>query len=103
MNVYKIPLDNVNQIFEIDLAGTTYKMRVYYNPVMMCWCFDLLDINDNAITQGQSLVTGANILDQYEYLGLGGVFVVYTEGDENAIPTHDNLGDISNLYFLTNN
>lgn len=103
MNVYKIPLDGINQQFDIDLAGTTYKMRLYYNTAMDCWVFDLMDGDGNPITQHQPLVSGSNILDQYDYLDLGGIFVVYTEGDQYAIPTKDNLGDVSNLYFITNN
>lgn len=103
MNIYKIPLDGVNQIFDIDLAGTAYKMRLYFNSAMDCWIFDLMDNDGNNITQHQPLISGVNILDQYAYLNIKGIFVVYTEGDANAIPNEDDLGDISNLYFITNN
>ena len=65
--------------------------------------YALMDNDGNNITQHQPLISGVNILDQYAYLNIKGIFVVYTEGDANAIPNEDDLGDISNLYFITNN
>jgi hypothetical protein len=47
------------------------------------------------------LITGADCLSGLEYLGITGQLVVFTDGDELAVPTLENLGVESNLYFLT--
>jgi hypothetical protein len=46
-------------------------------------------------------ITGADLLDGLEYLGIPGQLIVYTDGDDTAVPTLNNLGTESNLYFLT--
>lgn len=47
------------------------------------------------------LICGVDLLAGLEYLGFGGQLVVYTDGDQNAVPTLDNLGTESNVYFIT--
>jgi hypothetical protein len=38
-------------------------------------------------------------LQQYQYLGFGVALLVATDGDLDAVPTYDNLGQQSHLYF----
>ncbi len=47
------------------------------------------------------LVTGTDLLGQYEYVGLNGQLFVYTDGNADNVPTLDNLGIESNLFYLT--
>jgi hypothetical protein len=77
------------------------KIKLAWNPPLNCWVADLLDATDSAILQGVPLVTGANLLEQFSYLGLGGQLLVQTEGDVDAVPTFENLGSEGRLYFAT--
>lgn len=103
MNEYLIPLTNVPQSFEISLNGTTYNLTTRYNDQDDAgWVIDLADADNVPLFAGLPLVTGVNLLDGLEYLGIGGELWVYTNGDANAVPTVDNLGTDCNLYFLSN-
>lgn len=101
MAIYKIPLTPVQQEFDIDLGATTYHIRLYYNKFMEAWCLDLMDADKVPLSLGQPLVTGANILEQLRYKGIGGVLVLHTDGDHDHMPTLTELGDGTNLYFIT--
>ncbi|MBM4311869.1 MAG: hypothetical protein FJ119_13110 [Deltaproteobacteria bacterium] len=46
------------------------------------------------------IVTGADLLRQFRYLGIPGSLISYTQGDENAPATLDNLGADANLYYI---
>jgi hypothetical protein len=63
------------------------------------WVVDLLDDQDNPVVSGIPLVTGANLLEQYDYLNFGGQLIVQTDHDVDKIPTFENLGDECHLYF----
>lgn len=102
MNIFKIPLNSKPEQFDIDLGDTPYKMRFYFNSAMERWTFDLMDSDGNYLTQHQPLVAGSNILDLYEFLGLSGYFIAYTDGDDKADPLQDNLGNDANLYWVMN-
>lgn len=102
-STFKLPLQNIPQIFEISLAGVDYLMTVKWNDAFEAgWQIDLADVTTNtSIVAGLPLIVGADVLSGLEYLGIEGRLIVFTDGDENAVPTLDNLGVESNLYFLT--
>ena len=101
MNIYEIPLTSANQTIRISILNTTYIIRTYYcNVDMGGWVFDISDASGNAILTGVPMVTGANLLEQYAYLGLGFGMFVSTDGDMTAIPTFDNLGTNGHLYVV---
>lgn len=103
MNIFLIPLINGPQSFQIALAGVNYTLVVKWNDAPDAgWEFDLLDADTNTyLVAGQTLITGADCLSGLEYLGIGGLFIVYTNGNADAVPTFENLGIDSNLYFVT--
>lgn len=99
MTFSEIPLSADNQKFSITIAGTAYKMElVWREPV---WCLNLLSSDDSIIVSALPLVAGANLLEQYAYLGLGFSLLVSSdiEGQEN--PTKTDLGLYSHLYAVT--
>lgn len=98
---YLIPLLNIAQTFNVNLAGTNYNLTVKWDDIGQTWIMDLADDNNNMLAAGLALITGADILDGLEYLGVDGQLYVYTNGDASAVPTQDNLGDECNLYFVT--
>jgi len=97
-----MPLTNVPQTFQIELNGVNYQVTVKWNSAADAgWVMDIADTDGNPIAANIPLITGLNLLDGIEYTGINGRFYVYTDGDETAVPTLDNLGAESNLYFVT--
>ena len=99
MSVYEIPLaPTPQQLSVLFPSGTVYVFRLIFqftpNP---CWLLDINDANDNPLVLGIPLVTGADLLAQYGYLGFGCAMYCYTDGDLGAVPTLANLGVTSHL------
>jgi hypothetical protein len=90
------------QVVQVSLNGVTYTMKIRWCSPADCWMLDLSDIYGNPILQGLPMITGADLLAQYEYLGLGFALVVQTSNDANAVPTFANMGTVANLYALFN-
>lgn len=102
MTVVEIPLTPQPQTFLITLANVQYRFTLQYrNADMGGWFLDIADSSSNPIIQGIPLVTGADLLEQYAYLGIGGQLIVQTDGDSDAVPTFSNLGAASHLYFVS--
>lgn len=100
MKAFKIPFTNVPQRFAISLAGKDYVLQNVWNSESNSWEISMFDGDTDApIFASLPLVTGVNLLRQYEYLGIAGSLYVYTDGDDTAVPTETNLGVESNLYF----
>jgi len=99
---YLIPLTNQPQEFEITLGGIDYQLTVRWDDREDAgWMVDIADTNGNPIACSIPFVTGTDLLSGLEYLGINGSFYIYTNGDPFAVPTLDDLGDTSNLYFET--
>jgi len=98
-----IPLTNVPQNFAIVLAGVTYNMTSKWNDSDDAgWVLDINDSNNNPIACNIPLITGEDCLAGLEYLGIEGQFYVNSSGSSPLnVPTLDNLGIDSNLYFAT--
>lgn len=103
MTVFRIPLVNTPQTFEINLSGTNYLMTCKWNDATEAgWALDIADLNTGLpIVFYIPLVTGVNLLEGLEYLGIGGQLYVATDGNQDAVPTLLNLGVESFLYFVT--
>lgn len=100
-SVQEIPLTPTPQTFQITLGGVKYNMTLVYRRLGgNGWTLDIADASNNPIVQGIPLVTGANLLAQYAYLNWPGELWVATDGNSTAVPTFDNLGVNSHLYFL---
>lgn len=102
MSVFLIPLKNTPQTFPITFVNTEYVMTCRWNNAPDGgWVFDLTDSNTNVpIICNVPLIAGEDCLAGLEYLGIGGRFIVYVNGDQNAVPTLDDLGVEGNLYFV---
>jgi len=91
------------QQFTITLSGVTYTLTLQYRNISAGgWVLDIGDSNNNPIIQGIPLVTGANLLAQYAYLGFTGALWVQTQDDPDAVPTFENLGIDGQVYYVTN-
>lgn len=103
METFLIPLLNIPQDFTITLSSKELRIVSKWNAANEGgWVLDIYDAETNLpIVVCIPMVSGADLLEQYEYLGLNGRLVVFTDGDEMAVPTLENLGTESNLYFQT--
>ncbi len=103
MNWFLIPLIAAPQSFQIQLAGVNYLLTVKWNAAQDAgWQFDLVNSDTNTpLVAGAPFITGADCLAGLEYLGINGQLWVYTNGEANDVPTFTDLGNESNLYFLT--
>ncbi len=101
--LFKIPLQNIPQTFQIQLGGVNYLMTCKWNSAPEAgWVLDLADVNTGLpIAANIPLITGADLLEGLAYLGINGKLYVYTDGGDFSVPTLDNLGVESNLYFQT--
>jgi hypothetical protein len=99
---FEIQLSPINQQFSIILAGVSYILRFLFNQTLdenACWILDINDANGNPIICGIPVVTGEDMLVQYQYLGINIVLFCFTDGDVTAIPTATNLGVSSHVYY----
>lgn len=99
MTRYEIPLTAEPQAFDIALAGVTYNLSLAWNVPAQCWILDIADRNNVPLVDGISVVTGADLLEQYGYLAFGGRLIAETDGDLSLPPSFTNLGKESHVIF----
>ena len=99
---FEIPLYPSPQRFGVALNGVRYRLTLTYRDADMGgWFVDIADASDNPIACGIPLVTGHDMLEQFEYLSMNGAMWVYTDGIPAAVPTFENLGDQSHLMWIS--
>lgn len=103
MSISQIPLVvGTPQTFRITLSQVAYQLTLKYrNNMQAGWVLDIDDSLGNPLVYGIPLVTGCNLLAQYQYLGFGGGLYVQTLSNPDAVPTFENLGDDGLLYWGT--
>ncbi|HHS9738671.1 TPA: phage baseplate plug family protein [Raoultella ornithinolytica] len=99
MAVSEIPLSPDNQQFAIALAGRSFQMAVTWRAAF--WCLDIMDSSGADLIKGVPLITGADLLAQYHYMGLGFSLYVVCDNPANENPTENDLGINSHLYAVT--
>ncbi len=101
--IFVIPLINVPQRFTIELSGVAYIITCKWNPEAPAWVLDIADeATTTTLLTNLPLVAGADLLEQFGHVGIPGKLLVYTDGDEFAPPTLENLGQEANLYYVAN-
>lgn len=100
---YEIPLSPDPQTFRVTLGGVDYRLRFTYREATAGgWVLDIMDSEGGALVQGVPLVTGADLLEQYQYLGINGALYVQGSPDPDSVPTFENLGTESLLFWVPN-
>lgn len=100
---FTVPLQPQPQTMTILLSGITYTLTFNYRNIDQGgWVLDIGDSNNIPIVTGVPLVTGANLLKQFAYLGFVGALWVQTLDDPDAVPTFQNLGSDGLLFYVTN-
>jgi len=101
MTSFEIPTSPQPQVFTISLAGVVYTLTLRWNVSAAVWMLDIADQNGNQIVAGTPLVTGADLLEQLGYLGLGFALYATTDHAPELPPTFANLGSAGHLYAVT--
>ena len=97
MTTTEIPLIAAPQTLKITLGGVIYTLTLVYRGM---WVMDIADAVGNPIVCGIALVTGADLLAQLSYLGIGGIMQVQSDGvNPDSVPTFSNLGQQAHLYW----
>ena len=101
MATFEIPLTPAAQTFLIALAGVQYQMTLQWRDAVNNggWVLDIADASGNPLVGGIPLVTGVNLLAQYEYLEIEAELWVQTDAAD-VVPTYTNLGIQSHLYAV---
>ena len=100
-DVFEVPLSPQAQTFNIALGGVTYQLTLFWRDAEEGgWFLDFATATGVPVLTGMPLVTGVDLLEQYAYLGFTGTLVVQTDHDPDALPTYENLGELSHLYFV---
>jgi hypothetical protein len=101
VTAFEIPLRaSTAQKFTIAMNSVTYTMRFTWCEPSSSWILDIGDSVNAPLAQGIPIVTGADLLEQFAYLGIGGELVVQSDYDTDAVPTFDNLGVLGRVYFV---
>jgi hypothetical protein len=100
--IFQVPVQTTGQTFTVTLSGVIYTFTIQYRNVPEAgWVLDIGDANNNPLVQGIPLITGADLLAQYTYLGFVGGLYVQTTTDPDAVPTFTNLGTDGQVYYVT--
>lgn len=100
--LYEIPLIAQAQTFRVTLAGTPYRFTLAWRDggaLGGAWLLDVADGNGKALLAGVPLVTGADLLGPFRYLGFGGGLYVVSDADAAAAPSYPVLGQQAHLYW----
>jgi hypothetical protein len=100
--VFRIPLTNISQSFNITLSGISITLITRWNQFMAAWELGFQDPNtQKPLYSFVPLVTGTDLISQFKYNGvLPGVLLCFTDGIEDEIPTVNNLGSSANLFYI---
>lgn len=98
--VFEIPTSPTPQTFSITLSGVQYRVTLKWNASAQLWVIDIADSNNVVIVAGVHVVTGADLLAQYEYLGFGGKLFAMTDSDPDLPPGFSDLGKNGHLYWV---
>ncbi len=95
---YEIPLKPAPQTFTITLGGADYRLTLLYRNG---WVLDIADANNTPMVGGIPLVTGVDLLAQHRHLGFAGRLYVQGAASPDDVPTFEDLGLTSKLYWVT--
>lgn len=102
---FEVPTGPQQQTQLLSLNGIVYRLTTTWCDPASVWILDIDDSIGNTILHGIPLVTGANLLEQYAYLGIGGggALIVQSSNDPTLVPSFSTLGSTGHLYFISPN
>jgi len=102
--VYELPFTARQQIVSTRLFGVEYRIKLAWNVAAHIWVMDFFAFDGTPIMRGIPIVTGADLLAQFEYLGFHGQLLALTDQTRGDLPPDfENLGGTGHVYFLPDN
>jgi len=103
--IFEIPLSSSTpQKLHISLSGVDYTLSLtwntYANAGAGLWMLQIGDTLENVLVSGIPLVTGCDLLEQFGYLGIVGALLVQGAGNPANVPTFNDLGSGSHLFYI---
>ena len=96
-----LPLQPYPQRLVTQLGSVTYNLRTRWSNTSNCWMIDIADEDNVPIVGSIPMVTGANLLEQYDYLDIGGGLYAYsTVGPPDAVADFTALGVTAFLIYI---
>lgn len=90
--LYNFPNNTYSIVVEVDGKNVTFNLFFSYNNQAQYWTLDILDQNKNPIICKIPLLSGFNLLQGYEYLNIGELYLLMNAEDNNEIPDSITLG-----------
>lgn len=102
MATYEFPLSPMAQKMTITLGDAEYQIRfAWCASPEGGWFIDLATSTGAPLVTGLPLTAGESVLQQFDYLGVGGGIYVATDNSDLVEPTYENLGTNGKVYFVT--
>lgn len=97
------PNSTFSSIIPVNGKNVKFYFFLRYNSEAEYWVMDIMDSSRNPIISSIPLLTGINLLEQYEYLQIGKAYLVKTDDSLLAdIPDDTNLSTDFALLWLDN-
>lgn len=97
------PNDTFSSTIPVNGKNKKFYFFLRYNEEAEYWVMDLSDENKQPIVSSIPLISGINILEQYEYLKIGKAYIINTDKSLLADkPDANNLGDTFKLVWTDN-
>jgi hypothetical protein len=105
--MWEVPLTPRAQTMVLKMGDNAqYSLYFRFSRISKTWLMDVNDAADNGLVHSIPLVTGVDLFGQLRYLGIGGgvpmiAMTIAVGRSPDEIPTYENLGIDSHLYFKT--
>ena len=98
---FVIPFSHRFFFFFYTVWTVIYTLRTRWSDPSQCWLLDISDVDNSLIVGSIPMVTGADLLEQYRYLGfVGSLFAYTTQGPADTVPTLAGLGITSQVAYF---
>jgi hypothetical protein len=101
VDVVELPFTARPQRVTMYLGTYEFLIRLYWCKPAGCWVIDFSDVDNNLIAAGIPLVTGADLIEQFQYTPLRGgrMIVMSTDRPPETIPGWGDLGITGHVYW----
>jgi hypothetical protein len=97
------PNNTFSSTIPVNGKNVTFYFFLRWNAQANYWVMDLSDSSKNPIISSIPLISGINILEQYDYLKIGKAYIVSNDSSSQSdIPDTTNLGTQFVLVWMDN-
>jgi len=100
MSVYEIPLIPGPQRITIRLGSQYYSLSLSWCTPISTWMISIMNDRGVWVLSNIPMVTDYDLLEPYEYLGIGGHLFAKNLGTQGDPIDYSSLGRTGKLYFL---